>query len=121
MKTFIIILLILGLTTQSCTKGCLKCTAENKCILCDTTALFKTNADSCATVDQSNCSVINLEGDCLGCDDGYWLNSTTKKCVVVETEKKVTNCKSYTGTQTCSNCEPHFVIEAAKCKAVLLS
>ena len=117
MKTLILILL-LGLTLQSCTKGCLKCTSENKCTLCDTTAFYKTNVDTCALADQPNCNSINLLGECLSCKGNYWLNSTTKKCVVVETDKKVTNCVAYTSTQTCAACEPHFVIEAAKCKAV---
>lgn len=118
LKLHLIILLVLGLTIQTCIKGCLKCTTDNKCLLCDTTSNYKLENDSCTLVDHPNCAHINVNGDCLGCSDGYWMNTTTKKCVVVETEKKVVNCMSYTSSQICRECEPHFVIEAAKCKAV---
>ena len=117
MKT-LITLLILGLTAQNCIKGCLKCSSDGKCILCDTTSFYKTNADSCSQIEQPNCEMINLLGDCISCQDGYWLNSSTKKCVVVETEKIVTNCRSYSSTQTCRNCDAHFVIASAKCEGV---
>lgn len=118
MKTYLFTLFLLGLSMQSCTKGCLKCTSENKCTLCDTTTFYKSDGDSCSVADQPNCSWINLSGECLICTDGYWLNTTTKKCVVVETAKKVQNCASYSSTQTCSQCEAHHVIENALCKAV---
>ena len=118
LKNYVILILVIGLTTQTCVKGCLKCTVDDKCVLCDTSSNYKLSADSCSLVDLPNCSLINLSGDCNVCNDGYWLNTTTKKCIVVETEKMVTNCEKYTSSQTCQTCKSHFYIEEAKCKAV---
>ena len=118
MKAMLLMLLMIGFSNQICNIGCLKCTLENKCILCDTLTFYKAENDSCVLVDQPNCNLINLGGDCLRCENGYWLNNTTKKCVVVQEEKRVKNCASYSSTQNCLACRAHFVSEFNICKAV---
>lgn len=35
------------------------------------------------------------DGNCALCNQDYYLDSTTKKCVAVATDKKVTDCVYY--------------------------
>ena len=118
MKKLIIYLFIITFTKNLCTKGCLKCTFDFKCLICDTTNFYKSINNTCEKIIKPNCSKINLQGDCLTCKTSYWLNSTTKKCVLVENEKIVKNCVLYSNSQICKACEPHFFIDGGICKGV---
>ena len=123
-KTSLILTILLNLASadleviQNCSKGCLKCSKENKCLLCDTSSNYYLSTDFCLSTIQQNCSLINITGDCKICKKGFWLDINTKKCVLVDTKKLIENCLSYDSSQNCMICEKNFFLQNNKCLAV---
>lgn len=81
--------------TRSCGNGCLKCTTPEVCDLCDTTNAFLLDNGKCVQKTLENCTTYNLEGKCLACGEGLYLNKETQKCVTIEKFKEVENCSLY--------------------------
>lgn len=103
--------LAIQLTIQTCDKGCLRCTnlsatsTEKVCALCDSTARYYLKDKGCTLSTAENCQAINTtDGNCAVCNQDYYLDATTKKCVAVATDKKVTDCVYYDSTQNCQLC-----------------
>ena len=103
--------LAIQLTLQTCDKGCLRCASlsatstEKVCVLCDLTARYYLKDKTCVVSDAENCQVINpVDGSCAVCNQDYYLDSTTKKCVAVATDKKVTDCVAYDSSENCLVC-----------------
>ena len=115
MKSIILILSILHLSKTACIPGCLKCSAYKNCLLCDTNKFYALKNSTCSLKNIENCEKINQIGECLVCLKNFYLDSTTKKCVGVETEKKIFKCLNYSNTQICQNCENDYIIENSKC------
>ena len=99
------------LTLQTCDKGCLRCASlsaistEKVCVLCDLTAKYYLKDKICVVSDAENCQTISsVDGSCAVCNQGYYLDSTTKKCVAVATDKKVTDCVAYDSLENCLTC-----------------
>jgi hypothetical protein len=94
--------LAIQLTIQTCDKGCLRCanlsatSTEKVCTLCDLSSRYYLKDKTCTISDAENCMSINsTDGSCSFCNQDYYLDSTTKKCVAVATDKKVTDCTHY--------------------------
>ena len=94
--------LAIQLTIQNCDKGCLRCSnlsatsTEKVCVLCDLTAKYYLKDTTCIASDTENCMTINsTDGNCALCNQYYYLDIITKKCITVATDKKVTDCVYY--------------------------
>ena len=118
MKSLLCIILLIEITIQICSKGCLKCTTSNNCLLCDSTLFYKLENSTCIKKDHPNCEKMDIKGNCINCLKNYWLNSSTKKCTEIESEKIIENCLSYGNNQNCYICENHFIFQNSKCVAV---
>ncbi len=118
-KFIAVCVLVMGLTIQQCDKGCLKCSARNECVFCDTTNNYYLSQTKCLTSALTNCMTLNLNGDCGMCASNYYLDVSTKKCVAVETSKQVANCQYYANGQACVRCVKGYFIKDGKCVAVV--
>ena len=114
----LLLLYLITKTLQTCSKGCLKCSPPNTCEICDTTLKYILTDKTCTLSPLQSCLYLNLSGECLTCDTNHYLNATTKKCVEVELEKKVLNCKHYSSEQSCAVCEANYWVSSAKCVVV---
>lgn len=69
----IAILFILNHTMSQCGEGCLKCSTEKVCELCDTLNAFVLSEKECLYQPVENCKLYNLEGKCQSCISGNYL------------------------------------------------
>ena len=114
----LILLLVLKLTREQCGKGCLKCTSEDKCLLCDTTESYRLENHQCTEHNPTNCKAISLEGECLQCSSGYYLNPTEKTCQQVDTAKEKSKCTKYDSSMNCAECKRDYYVNSGNCVAV---
>ncbi len=118
-KNLLIILITIHSIALECQKGCLKCSKEDKCLICDQTDFYiKNEKAECEKKISENCEQINKEGECLNCSENYYLDGFKRKCVILENAKKIENCFSYDSSQNCLLCKPDFFFIAGVCKAV---
>ena len=117
-KTFALSFIFMGLTLQACGQGCLKCNAQNTCIVCDISTYYYLSNGSCVLTAANNCSIVKMNGDCFACASGYYIDNNTKKCVSVPTAKVVAQCNAYDGSQNCVACNTGFYVSNANCTAV---
>ena len=121
LRNILTICLALSLTQQICKEGCLKCDANDNCLICDLSKKFFLDAGTCKLSDKTNCLLVGNDGNCLACNLDFFLDSNTKNCVAVDTTKKITNCASYSATQICNACVTAYFLKDAKCSAVTKS
>ena len=61
-------------------------------------------------------STINQSGECLACNIGNYIESTSRKCIALD--KPIDNCFFYDSTQSCLLCNKNFYLDGTTCKAV---
>ena len=58
----------------------MKCSSDNKCLLCDITRNYILKDDACFSTTVENCALFDFIGKCLICNDGFYLNTYSAKC-----------------------------------------
>ena len=116
-KSLIAILLI-GLSIQQCTIGCLKCNALNQCVICDSTNSYFLNGNTCSLTTQTNCNVLSITGTCVTCNVNYYLDVNSQRCVAVANSTLIANCASYNSGQVCVQCNGNFYLLNGQCATV---
>ena len=111
-------ILLVGLSVQQCTIGCLKCNSLNQCMLCDITKNYFLNGNTCALSTQTNCNLLSLNGNCVQCNTNFFLDVNSQKCVAVTSTNVVPNCNFYNSGQVCTACNANFFVAAGRCTAV---
>ena len=114
----IIILITFQFGFQQCTSGCLKCGANNACLICDTPGGYFALGLSCAKTTTSYCTVLFQDGRCADCDVDSYLDPTSLTCLKVPDAKKLTNCVKYTSSLSCRICAKAFLVKDGRCIAV---
>ena len=114
----IIAILLVGYSTQQCTIGCLVCSTLNQCTLCDITNNYFLNGNSCVLSTQSNCLLLAQNGNCVVCNNNFYLDVNSQKCLSVTTANVVSNCANYNSGQICTACSGNFFIFGGQCQAV---
>jgi hypothetical protein len=114
----VVVAILVALTSQQCTTGCLACSSTNTCTVCDVSKKYYANNGTCAISALTNCAVISQAGACVSCNTGYYLDASTAKCVSVPTANIVANCAAYSGSIACVGCNSGFFISGAACVAV---
>ncbi len=115
------ILFVFILTQQflgECAPGCLRCNADNQCLVCDLASFYILNNHTCERVTEDKtefCQIIDFAGKCIFCRPGYYLSGTTNNCVIVETEKKDEHCLVYGSSQACIFCKESYRLEGGVC------
>ncbi len=117
-KNLMLLGMLLSITIQKCQEGCLKCTQDDSCEVCDLTNFYTLTGLECEKVEKDNCVAINLEGQCLYCIGGFFLDKGENLCVEVEEVKIKDNCLEYDFEQNCLICEQERVIVEGVCKEV---
>jgi hypothetical protein len=112
----LMIFLILNRLKSVCDKGCLRCTPENTCELCDMMDFYKLVNNACEKVVSENCLLINQSGECVACNQGFYIEKTSRKCIAVD--KPIQNCFFYDSTQSCMICNTDFFLDGIDCKPV---
>lgn len=95
------LLLLVGLVTGQCGKGCLRCTS-NRCVMCDSINNYYLSENGCVLSTITNCYFLSQTGDCLECSAGYLRDETSKACV--EPPTKIEHCDFYESESICSRC-----------------
>ena len=116
LKLILLIILFSKKIKTLCKEGCLKCNIKTKdCLICDTLKSYKLEKKNCIKKKIKNCQIQNLSGNCLKCFGNYNLEKSTKKCIKIPEQKKISNCFSYDENQICINCMPYFILKKNKC------
>lgn len=114
----LIAILLIGYSTQQCTIGCLRCNTLNQCVLCDITNNYFLNGNSCSLTTQTNCLLLAQNGNCVSCNNNFYLDVNSQRCLSVTTANVVANCVTYNSGQVCTSCTGNFFIAAGRCSAV---
>lgn len=120
MKRVFLIAFLVSFSTQQCAAGCLKCSAQNSCLLCDSTTLYYLNssANACMRSALTNCQLIDQSNNCLVCANGYYVDSNTKSCVALTSVQTISNCIRYSSTRGCTACLSSFFLFVGVCQSV---
>lgn len=122
-KHLLICLLAIQITQQACSTGCLHCSTDDVCQLCDPTKnLLLTNGACVAVTLLANCEAYNLNsasslgGDCILCDSAHYYNTSTKTCDDVTAT--IENCTAWSSATTCLSCASTHVLIGTTCELV---
>ena len=115
---FAAIILLTGLSLQQCTIGCLRCNAQNQCLLCDVTNNFRLSGTGCQLNQVTNCLLPTQSGLCTTCLNQFYLDTNTRLCMAVSAAKLVSNCILYNSAQDCALCGPNFYVSNGRCVAL---
>ena len=119
MKVHIFIaFLLIGITFQQCSIGCLRCNKNNQCQLCDVSNGYYLNGNTCMLSQQTSCTLISQNDSCVQCSSNYYLDVNSQRCVAVGTSNVVSNCMNYNSGQICTSCSGNFFVSAGRCSAV---
>lgn len=118
MKYTLLILILVGFSSQQCAAGCLKCLATNTCSICDPFNNYYLNNGSCAVSNLTNCKITSQINTCIQCNAGFYVDASTSKCIAVPTASVVNNCGAYSPTFACTACSGNFVILSGLCAIV---
>ena len=122
----ILLLLMTHEISSACGEGTLRCSAEDKPLVCDFLNGYDLNeaGDKCEKKTVEGCDVLGIPGSttkCLMCKDNYVYDTATSVCVVVPDDNKVENCSAYSYQNqafSCTACADKFVLENSACVAV---
>lgn len=82
----------------SCGEGCMSCNSmTNTCNLCDQANKFfySQGTNSCVRRVTENCFAYDFYGNCLKCNENYFLDINTQTCVEVLSNCLIDNCLEY--------------------------
>lgn len=110
------LILLMASITQivhfKCGRGCLGCNEEDECYICDVTNFYTLESGLCLKKVLPNCSLMDAGGDCYFCLKGFYLDSSTKKCIAVNSNNLIINCSSYTSNTSCGECENGYYLSS---------
>lgn len=118
-KKALIFFLLLKYSLQ-CGNGCLKCSAEDICEVCDSQNAFFLKEGKCESRAVQNCDLYNLEGKCLLCEKGFYLSLDSKKCLEVKEKSKIEHCALYGQSGQCMVCSDDHYLKSNSCEKVEL-
>lgn len=91
-------------TTGDCTNGCLRCSSNGICFLCDLSNFYTRNGYTCVQKVIPNCNV-TLDGvTCYQCSANTFYNATANECQAIAATALRANCQYYNSTQHCVQC-----------------
>lgn len=111
--------LLASVVMSTCNNGCLYCdTDTNTCLFCDILNNYKLSSGSCSLTSIGNCQMIDINGNCLLCDQDYYLNTGTSTCDSVPALNLITNCIYYSSSMGCLVCDTNYYLSSGACVAV---
>ena len=117
-----LLLLAIALATSRaigrCTHGCLKCSTQADCLLCDSLKGYYLSQGGCSKAILENCAVADINGVCIACSSGYRRDPSVLKCVKVPDSSVLENCSAYGEDSRCRACKAGYYLEEDECKPV---
>ena len=114
-KLLFLFLTMTTVNSQNCSEGCLKCTKDAKCEICDIAFGFVNTGVKCEKTTLENCAIPKSNVECLQCSKGYYVSSS-KTCDKIIAN--IPNCASYLNQVKCERCEGNFYLEENICQPV---
>lgn len=96
----------------ACAKGCLSCSSEDTCIICDISNSYVLAEGACVVSTKTNCQVLSNSDSCVLCKAGYKVDENTGGCVAITTP--IANCLEHS-TSSCSMCSKGFYFNGTHC------
>lgn len=103
---------------QVCGIGCLKCTEDDFCEICDPTNSFYLSSNKCQKSTKTNCRTIDRSDNCILCASGFFLEKSTFQCLQISVLKKIENCDIYSSSFSCEVCKEEHFVKGGSCEAV---
>lgn len=116
-NSYIFMILLVSSTLSTCGDGCLKCGADNACLVCNFQRGWSLNQGTCVKSIDTRCFTTGPDGLCQICNKGYRLDTTSKKCV--KSSNTITNCLYYNEFGNCQYCRNGFYPLDNTCAKVL--
>ena len=111
--------LLASLTLSECNIGCLFCDiSTDTCLFCDVVNNYTLSGGSCNLAPISNCQMIDLDGNCIICDQHNYFNSVSGECEAVPGPNVISNCLYYSPEIECIICEKDYYLDSNACLAV---
>ena len=115
----IFLFILLSPITSECSYGCLLCDTKNDvCLFCDIQLNYTVEANSCLRVNYENCASYSVDGICLYCVNGFYLDPVKFRCKEILEENQIENCHIYATENSCMNCNPDHYLNDGKCAVV---
>ena len=105
MKLILVIAFLIAHSKQVCSKGCLKCSIDDECQICDVAKFYKLVDKKCVISKPDNCLLIDLSGNCLSCEPNYYIEPQLKKCIEIGLANRTENCRLYDSKLNCTYCD----------------
>ena len=84
---------MLQVSLSLCGQGCLSCTQDNTCLLCDKqNGFFKSEGGGCELTLKQNCQIFDFKENCLQCSQNYYYNTSLGHCLEVPSDFLDVNC-----------------------------
>jgi hypothetical protein len=88
----------------------MKCDSSNKCLICDSVALYSRVGDTCIKNKLSFCAISYTLNSCSLCIPGYYLEANRKCVLNTQSKMAVPNCLRYSSFSRCQMCMKLFYI-----------
>lgn len=98
-KRTLLLMTLIWSSLQECGEGCLKCSSEGTCQICNYNQGFVNQSGVCSRKADTRCLTHGVDGKCLLCKEKYKLDSGTSLCI--ENGVLIENCLHYSSNGTC--------------------
>ncbi len=115
-KIYLLTLFLIA-SANSCEKGCLKCSPDSNCEICDFLNHYSlTLSKTCEIKKVENCLYLDNSGKCLKCEKNFYQDKVSLNCVKIE--ELIENCVFYKSWNSCLICEKGFFLKSSGCETV---
>lgn len=110
--------LLASSSLQVCNEGCLRCSPDNECLLCDFTNFYRKNGQACIQEVVPYCLMADQNGGCLACEAGFMTDPLTAKCIQIPASARISRCVIQESPTTCLKCLSGFYLRTGSCVQV---
>ena len=118
LNKILLILLLVSITAQECSKGCQRCEKNGQCVISDIFNNYTLKAGSPLFLEIDKCTMLDFNSKCRACGTFSFLDDSGNGCVIVPENGQVANCQLYNQVNVCSFCNEGYVLNANTCQLV---
>ena len=113
LKIIYTLFLLTNIYFPLCSEGCLRCSKDDVCEICDVNLGFVRDEANCKHQKIPNCLLSYEKNKCSHCDIDFFLNPANNLCSPVD--DKVPFCNFYIDARVCKECEQNYYIKDGLC------